>query len=144
VARLGLVLLPILVLVGCSRAPSYTQNESVEGTVTLDGQPVANVVVQFVPNIDPEVQAPMSSGSTDEKGHFRLTCDNKRPGAVVGKHNVVVLAGRAGAADEDEAKGGQRGKGIPAVYGVAAKTPLKIEVTADRHTYDLPLTRTGR
>jgi hypothetical protein len=143
---LGLGIVLVLVPVGCSGTLSYTQNESVEGTVTLDGVPVANAVVQFVPDVDPSTQAPMSSGYTDEKGHFSLTCDNKKSGAVVGKHNVVVLPGRGGTADAEEAKEGKEvGRGkiapVPGVYAVAAKTPLKIEVTADRHTYDLTLTR---
>ncbi|MDB5312038.1 MAG: hypothetical protein JWO38_6240 [Gemmataceae bacterium] len=140
-ARLGLG--AVLVLAGCSRTPSYTQNESVEGTVTLDGVPVANAVVQFVPDVNQSTQTPPSSGYTDEKGHFSLACDNKKPGALIGKHNVVVLPGRGGAADEDEAKAAARGKAapVPTAYTVVSKTPLKVEVTADQHTYDLSLTR---
>ena len=145
VARLSLGL--ALALAGCSRSASYTQNESVEGTVTLDGAPVANAVVQFVPNIDPNVQAPSSSGYTDEKGHFKLTCDNTKPGAVVGKHNVVVFPGRsAGGADDEEAQTAPRAKvaPVPNVYSLASTTPLKIEVTADKHTYDLTLSKRGQ
>jgi hypothetical protein len=102
-------------------------------------------VVQFVPDISPEIQAPISSGYTDEKGRFRMAFEDARPGAVVGKHNVVVLPGRAGAPDEDEAKA-SRGKmtPVPGVYGIASKTPLKVEVTADKHTYDLALSSAGR
>ncbi len=137
----------VLALAGCSRSTSYTQNESVEGTVTLDGAPVANAVVQFVPDIDPKVQAPSSSGYTDEKGHFKLTCENTKPGAVVGKHNVVVFPGRSGGgADDEEAKAAPRAKAapVPNVYSLASTTPLKVEVTADKHTYDLTLTKRGQ
>ncbi|QJW95659.1 transthyretin-like family protein [Frigoriglobus tundricola] len=145
VARLSLGV--VLVLGGCSHSASYTQNESVEGTVTLDGVPVANAVVQFVPDIDPKVQAPSSSGYTDEKGHFKLTCDNTKPGAVVGKHNVVVLPGRSGGgADDEEAKAAPRAKvaPVPNVYSLASTTPLKIEVTVENHSYDLALTKRGQ
>jgi hypothetical protein len=116
------------------KAKQWTFNEVVEGTVTLDGAPVANVLVQFVPNMDPTLQAPQSSGYTDEKGHFRLTCDNKRAGAVIGQHDVLVFAGRS----EDPAK---RPPAIPQPYSTVAKTPLHFEVTADQHTYDLKLNR---
>src|SRR5262249_10820723 len=35
---------------------------------------------------------PRSTGWTDDKGHYRLTCDRPyQPGAVEGKHRVIVL-----------------------------------------------------
>ena len=52
----------MLLLTGCPGKPAYKMNESVEGIVTLDGAPVPNVMVQFVPDIDPKFQAPISSG----------------------------------------------------------------------------------
>src|SRR5437763_16186290 len=104
--------------------------EQVDGTVKLDGKPVANAVVEFVPSGDPKKQAPLSRGTTDDKGHFVLTCDNKKSGAVIGKHTVLILVGRS----EDESK---PVAAVPNVYSNLAKTPLKIDVTADKHTYDL-------
>jgi len=121
----------LAVIAGCGK--TWSLNDSVEGTVTLDGAPVPNVMVQFVPD-DLKVQYPTSTGTTDDKGHFQLTCQNGTPGAVVGKHNVVVLVGRTdtGAPASPVA--------IPAVYKMVAETPCQVDVTADKHSYDVKLT----
>jgi hypothetical protein len=125
--------LAVLVLAnGCGK--SLSQNEQVEGTVKMDGVPLANVAVQFMPD-DPKTQGPSSYGVTDDKGHFTLACENKKPGAVIGKHNVVVLAGRNDTGDTTPRPN------IPGDYNIASTTPLKIEVTAAEHTYNLDLSR---
>jgi hypothetical protein len=131
-----------LAAIGCG-ARNWPMNEQVEGTVKMDGAPLPNVMVQFVPDLDPKRQAPQSAGMTDENGHFTLTCDNKKPGAVLGKHNVVVIAGRGSSGrtndmDDVPAKDALKAKkSIPLDYAMTTKTPLKIEVTADKHSYEL-------
>jgi hypothetical protein len=132
---------------GCGGGKSWAVNDRVEGTVKLDGAPLANVLVQFVPDVDPKTQAPTASGYTDDKGQYTLTFDNQRPGAVVGKNYVVVLRGRTaggGVDDRDpQARQAPAGAALPEAYSLAAKTPLTVEVTADRHTYDLALSRSA-
>jgi hypothetical protein len=123
-----------VLLLACGCDKSRSQNESVEGTLKLDGTPVPHVLVEFVPD-DSKTQAPPSSGVTDDKGHFQLMCDNKKAGAVIGKHNVVIQKGRKDASTPALTLA------IPDVYTMAVKTPLQIEVTANEHTYDLNLTR---
>jgi hypothetical protein len=143
-ARLGWLLL--LLAAGCGPRPVY--NEQVEGTLKLNGVPVPGVRVEFIPQVDESLKAPHSSGVTDDKGHFQLACDNGKPGAVVGNHVVVVYSGRTesrGGDDRDPAAGGSRPTAyVPAAYSTAAKTPLKVEVTADKHAYDLTLNPAGR
>jgi hypothetical protein len=117
---------------GCGK--TWSQNTSVEGTVKLDGTPVPNASIQFVPD-DPTSQGPMSTGTTDDKGHFQLACSNGKPGAVIGKHNVVVLVGRT------ETGAPASHVAIPAVYKLASQTPAQVDVTADNHTYDVELKR---
>jgi hypothetical protein len=121
-------------------------NNQVEGTVKLDGTPLANVVVQFVPDVTTGEQPPGASGSTDGQGHYSLTCDNRKSGAVLGKYRVTVLPGRGGSAgaDDRDAAGGRPASPVPPIYTQARKTPLRVEVTGDQHTYDLTLTRSGR
>src|SRR5262249_7671428 len=126
---------------GCGKK-SWTYNEQVEGTVKLGDTPLPNVLVQFYPDVDPNVQAPPSSGLTDEKGHFQLNVDSKnKPGAVIGEHDVVVLAGRTGGGEDVANRKTAR---VPSAYTLAATTPLQQEVTADKHTYDLKLSSSAQ
>jgi hypothetical protein len=142
----------LLLLAGGGCGKHVAQNDSVEGIARIDGTPLAGVMVQFVP--DGQERLPMSSGVTDEQGHYTLQCENGKPGALVGKHHVVVLQGRGdGAARADDpqaprgveaapaAPAGTRRPSVPSVYALASKTPLVVEVTADRHAYELQLSR---
>jgi hypothetical protein len=143
----GLLALALLSGVpGCS-GKSFSINDQVEGTATLDGAPLTNVFVQFVPDIDPKFQAPTAEGFTDDKGHFQLTFNQQKPGAVVGKNYVVVFRGRAaagGADDRDpQARPVATGPAVPDAYRLAAKTPLFVNVTADQHNYELKLSRSA-
>ncbi|HEY7532629.1 MAG TPA: hypothetical protein VH681_07565 [Nitrospiraceae bacterium] len=59
----------------------------VEGVVTLEGAPVAEAGVMFVPN-DSSL-GPPATGATDADGRFSLITAN-RAGALVGDHRVVI------------------------------------------------------
>jgi hypothetical protein len=146
-SRFGMLL--ALACAGCGGAggPKPTLNNSVEGKVTLDGAPLVGVMVQFFPEGNRGL--PASNGITDDKGMFKLKCSNDEPGAAVCKHKVVVLKGRTPrrddpqtpeATDSSAAPSQKRVPQLPEHYGVAAKSPLSIEVTGDKHTYDLTLT----
>ena len=133
---------------GCGKALVF--NDSVEGTVKLDGKPLGNAHVQFLPD-EPGIKAPGSSGITDDNGHFRLTREDGEPGALVGNHLVVLVRGREAirglgekpdAAETAKAKKDRRP--IPSIYMMASQTPLKMEVKLDRHTYDLELSSSKR
>jgi len=153
--RIGWLSLACLVAcAGCGKRIS--QNESVEGTVKIDGTPLVGVMVQFVPV--GEQRLPGSTAITDEQGHFVLKCENQKSGALVGKHYVTVASGRGAdsAARRDDPQGAapaggdaaprpsKRNPPIPDVYTLALKTPLVIEITPDEHTYDLKLSRSAQ
>jgi hypothetical protein len=140
-AGLGLQAL-LLLATGCGR-PELPINPKVEGIVTLDSVPLAGVRVEFIPEgTDPKAGGPTSSGFTDDKGRYELTYGEQKTGAVLGKHRVVILAGRRAAEGRDEREAASdRGKALPQDYSIAARTPVRVEVTADKHTYDLKLTR---
>src|SRR5438046_1192623 len=93
-------LLPVVML-GCG--PRFILNEKVEGTIKMDGKPVPNVRVEFLPQMGAEHTAPPSGGYTDENGYYKLTCNNGKPGAVVARHKVVILQGRAAVSPEEKA-----------------------------------------
>jgi hypothetical protein len=132
--RLIILVAFVVLLFASGCAKTRIQNETVEGTLKLDGTPVPNVLVEFVPD-DPKTQFPPSSGLTDDKGHFQLMCDNQKSGAVIGKHNVVIQKGR------NERGTSALALAIPDAYTMALKTPLQVEVTATEHNYDLNLSR---
>src|SRR5437870_3164880 len=83
---LGLPLLGVLGAVGCG-GPHMID---VQGTVTLNGKPIHNVQVEFLPDPEQGTHGPRSEGVTDQEGRFLLTCDNGRTGAVPGTHRVLV------------------------------------------------------
>jgi hypothetical protein len=135
----------LLVAAGCGKR-SYVFNDSVEGTLKLNGVPLPSVRVEFVPEAEPGgEQAPLSTGFTDEQGRYRLTHDDQKPGAVLGKHRVVLHPGRGGApagGDDREARAQPRAPApkVPPAYTIAANTPLQVTVTKEQHTYDLNVT----
>lgn len=137
---LGLALLGgVLTLTGCSRGPQLGQ---VEGDVRLNGKPLANVMVKFEPDVNQGAKGPSSWAITDDKGHYRLTCENKKEGAVVGWHKVVLedlSVDRP--TDREAAEGRPRKKPprFPDEYSQSIKTPLKYEVKPGPQQIDLPV-----
>jgi hypothetical protein len=59
----------------------------VSGRVTLDGKPVTQGEVTFIPE-----DGPSAFGSIGADGTFRLTTLNKDDGALVGRHKVLILS----------------------------------------------------
>jgi hypothetical protein len=143
-ARLFLAFLLPLPVLGCG-GPALSE---AWGTVTLNNQPVPNAEVVFLPDSTQGTEGPRSSAITDAEGRFILRTDDGRPGAVVGKHRVTV---RTSPPREDRGRDGEGALSAPAdrpayvpislLYGKTdSSNPLGVtEVTADNHTYDLPL-----
>jgi hypothetical protein len=75
----------------------------VEGSVKVDGQPAAKVMVVFIPE---DRRMPQSIGITDDLGKFELRCNNNRLGAAIGNHRVMVVDAATGptvkSRDDDE------------------------------------------
>ena len=63
--------------------------------VYLDGEPAAELIVEFLPDPERGTEGPRSTATTDEQGQFRLHCDDQRDGAVVGFHRIVIEDARA-------------------------------------------------
>ncbi len=141
----GLALSLTVLAGGCGQG--FVQNEDVAGTVTLDGKPLVMVSVQFWPDFGPDVKVPAASAMSDDKGNYRLKCENGKPGAIVGKHRVVIVQGRTFVQPDEQVTPEEaaalklaRANGIvPTRYTVAMSTPLQFDVTADKHKYDVEL-----
>jgi hypothetical protein len=127
----------LLLAAGCGGGKA-TNLAEVSGTVKFDGKPLPGVVVTFYPEVEKEQPAlPRSRATTDASGRYTLTCvELDKPGAVVGKHRVVVSwPVRPGA---DRLKHPDPFP-IPAVYTVASATPLEKDVAAGPNMIDLDL-----
>lgn len=75
----------ILLIAGC--ADGGPALGTVSGTVTLDGKPLANAIVSFVP----EAGGRPSVGTTDEQGNYQLGYID-RLGALIGNHKVSITS----------------------------------------------------
>lgn len=142
--------LACLTLSGCgSGGPSLG---SVTGQVTMDGKPLPNVLVTFVP----EGGGRAATGTTNAEGQYQLVYIDK-PGALIGNHKVslttltqaqgtasgemseeeyekaAMAAMNASAYDQATVK-----ETIPARYNT--QTELIREVKAGKNVIDLELT----
>jgi hypothetical protein len=140
------LLLALCLLAGLGCGGGSEKVVSVRGKVTHNNQPVAGLVVSFVPQATTETG--VSTGKTDNNGEYELTVakSNKR-GAVVGTHKVWVSVPREPPklVDKEERlklrRQGKRAsagtsltdlKEILKKYGKLDNTPLTVEVTGDQ------------
>jgi hypothetical protein len=137
---------------GCSRGPQFA---AVEGKVTVDGRPLKDVEVLFLPDPDTGTVGPASTSYTDEHGHYRLRTNKGRGGAVVGTHRVCLrdlttlpLPPLVNDPEAEPARAGApRGKPpgpklsrVPVAYNSAQETPLRaVQVKPGEQTLDFPL-----
>lgn len=83
----GVSLLGAAMVIGCGK--SDVPLAHVEGTVMLDGQPLANAIVEFQPE-GPVGKVRPSIGETGPDGKYKLRFSRDRWGAVVGNHKVLI------------------------------------------------------
>lgn len=131
----AVVMLSLAAFTGCAgeTGPALVP---VSGTLLVDGRAVPGVSVMFVPDNAKGTSGPASVGVTATDGSFTLTAPGNRPGAIVGHHRVTAAcpfdpAGGSSAsgvaADASAAR-----CSIPTSYGDPSRTPLEVEVVADR------------
>jgi hypothetical protein len=133
----GLLLAATALLTACcGYRPDLPPTERVTGTVTLDGAPVPNARVQFVPDNSKGTEGAMAAGTTDADGRYELVTATVK-GAIVGHHQVSVEA-RAQPKDEYDTLPELL---TPARYSDHNSSALVAEVKAgEKNVVDLPLT----
>jgi hypothetical protein len=136
-SRSGL-LLALAALAGCGGSIELGQ---VDGKVTAGGQPLANVLVTFIPDVNGETGRIRSMGMTDAEGYYRLQTEKQQPGAVVGKHRVTVedMAIYAAPRSEDGTVLERPPKRFPSQCSDLLQTPLVREVVFGSQVIDLEL-----
>ena len=120
------------------------------GTLTINGKPLNNAEIRFVPMAEGLDGNYVASAFSDDDGNFELSLPTK-PGCCACECKVTIVEGPA--PDEarrlDEEKGDSRlmekfrrslkNRPIPPAYGRLGTTPFVITVTPDKTTYDLEL-----
>jgi hypothetical protein len=135
----------------------------VEGTVTKNGRPLANVEVVFLADPNTDTLGPRATGRTDATGHFRMRTDRGDDGAVPGTHRVLVLdldgaenpslpSMRGQAKDsataspenakrleEETKKKPAAASRVPPNYGSIPATPLRAKVSSEPLVFDITI-----
>jgi len=105
----------------------------VTGTVTQQGKPIPNIIVNFMPE-----KGRPSWAITDEKGQYSLKYNREHDGAVTGRHTVWVGPPPPNNPIEEM----QGPKALPKnlqKYGSESTTPLRFEVSTDNQVIDIKL-----
>ena len=117
----------VLPTTGCGDAgPEIPPLGSVTGVVTLDGQPLPEVMVMF----QPKAGGRSSMGKTDATGNYILNFNSETPGAIIGDHAVSIRT------PMETPNPGQK-EAIPSVYNT--KTLLLEKVSDGENTIDFDL-----
>jgi hypothetical protein len=132
----------LITIIGCSS--SVKRNlpvEYVEGIVTMDGVPLDNASVQFVPKTEDQGEA--AGGYTDVKGKYTLSSMNgdTGKGALPGDYIVLItktisvpISGAKygeGDAPPEESK-----ELVPAAYNNRSKPLLEASVVKGKNTFN--------
>jgi hypothetical protein len=161
------VLAAVLLFAGPGCGGGRPKIYKVTGKVTLDGQPLAGAVVQFMP-ADPATGLEMASGTSGGDGVYNLTTYSTNDGAMEGDYKVLVT--RRVKSEDTPAGGGPmdpkamqdmfanrtkdsfQGKNKPPAkketeihkdYSNFESTPLKARVTSGANAFDFPLKKAG-
>lgn len=130
----GLMLLAVLAFAGCGK--KQVSLLEVSGTLTLDGEPLPEVHVSFMPDPEKDNAWLPSVAITDAAGRFQLkyTGKGEPAGAAAGWHRVVL---------SDYKSLNARDEAVPYRFGLAFcepyTTPIKVEVTEGTRNFDFEL-----
>src|SRR5262245_59079264 len=145
-------------LLGAAAGCGGREYAQVEGTLTLDGAPLPDVEVVFVPEPANGNTGNNASALTDAQGRYRLrTPKDNRDAAAVGAYRVIVtdlrmvtdftrvgVPPRVGEKAAPPEPLGSKKRRFPKSYGDVADTPLKgVEVKPGRQTLDFDLKAKG-
>lgn len=125
-----------LLLAGCGSG----NIGQVTGTVTADGKPLANALIEFYPQAEGGGRA--SSAVTDSEGKYELVYGRDGTGAVVGEHLVQITTGDLGGDEnEDGSYTAATKETLPAKYNVNSE--LIVTVKGGSNTIDFDLDYEG-
>lgn len=135
VVGVGFLMIALMLQVGCG--PSGPDIARVQGTVTMDGKPLPNAIIMFVP-----VGGRPSVSETDANGKYVLEFSGGRKGAIPGMNRVEINTGRL-AYEKDGKNYPAVKESVPAQYN--RLTTLEFNVEAGKNnTADFALKSGGK
>ncbi|QDS89818.1 hypothetical protein EC9_40190 [Rosistilla ulvae] len=128
-----LIVVSSLAVIGCggSGGRDLPKLGQVTGTVTLDGQPLADAVVSF----QSKEAGRVASGGTDTDGNYTIYLLNDIEGAPVGTNQVMIVTAKPG---DDSIPGSAKPETLPAKYN--AETELTADVQPGDNEFNFDLT----
>ena len=137
-ARLGM-LLACAAMSGCAGPPGADYGSlglvEISGTITLDGQPLSNAMVQFV-----DADQTYCTGVTDSSGHYTMMLDSRKSGVIPGDKTVRISsrvpAGEGAEEEDPDAKPTEPEK-VPACYNKDSKLQIKVTESDSDMDFDL-------
>lgn len=120
----------VVLAIGCDSGPKMG---TVSGTVTMDGEPAANLEVSFNPK--EAGSGTTAIGYTDASGTYHLSYPGGKTGAPVGDYGVSIVPA------ETDGEGGSP-ISVPACYNTA--TTLSYTVNAGENTANFELKSAGK
>ncbi|MEQ8849927.1 hypothetical protein [Botrimarina sp.] len=108
-------------LVGCGPQAKIAP---VSGTVTLNGEPLADATVRFLPKPqeDPDAVMMLAKGKTDASGAYSLRVYDGPEGAVVGANRVTITT----AVEAEDGEGLVAKERVPPQYNVQSKLEFDV------------------
>ena len=126
----------VLVLTGCFSRGDLPELGQVTGLVMLDGLPLQDASVEFLPeNKNPSI------GVTGSDGRYTLTFHRDANGALLGLHKVRISTFRKSYPDNNGHRSPSVPERVPAKYN--RKTELQVEVTPGKQQHNFELSSDG-
>lgn len=143
----------LLLFGGCGQAPPEIVPTG--GVVTINGKPLANAEVSFVPMQDGLDGNYTARGFSDGQGKFKLKLPGKEEsGCCACECKVLIVEGpEPDGAREQSARGEKmarayrkslKNRPIPSQYERVGTTPLTVTVSAENNDFKLDLERVER
>ena len=113
--------LMLVVLAGCGGRATSREVVAVRGTVTIDGKPLPDALVEF----EPQSGRP-SSAVTDAQGNYELLYSQSKKGAVAGTHTVKITTGKEQIVQEGKVVQKAISETIPAQYNASSQLTAEV------------------
>lgn len=131
----AMVLLPIL-FTACAEKQKAPKMIYASGVLTIKGKPVADILVQSLPDALQGADGPTTSGVTDQEGRFVLKTDDGVEAAVVGPCKIILIDTKEERAPQGQVAPPQR---INSRYTIAGPQGLSADVREDGKSIDINL-----